>query len=88
MLELIARLQSEILFDLDGEIYEPESFEREHPSGEIYPDTFSWCEGFIRGINQDGELWQKWYKDSRRKMVVSAIEAAASREFRSSGVIL
>ena len=84
-LGLIARLQSEIVFDLDGEIFEPESVEREHLSGEVYPDTLSWCEGFMLGVNHDVELWQKWYKDSRRKMVVSAIEAAASREFRSSG---
>jgi yecA family protein len=86
ILELIARLQNEILSDIDAEMFEPESFEREHLSGESYPDTFSWCEGFVLGINHNGLLWEKWYSDSRRKKAISAIEAAGSREFRSGGV--
>ena len=86
ILELIARLQNEIVFDLDAEIFEPESFEREHPSGEIYPDTFSWCEGFLVGINHDVQVWKKWYNDSRRKKAIYAIEAAGNRKFRSEGI--
>jgi yecA family protein len=85
ILGLIARLQNEIIADLDGEIFEPESFERKHPSGESYPDTFSWCEGFVLGISRDGQLWEKWYSDERRKRAISAIEAAGNREFRSTG---
>jgi uncharacterized protein len=85
ILELIARLQNEIVFDLDAEIFEPESFEREHPSGEIYPDTFSWCEGFVLGINHDVQVWKKWYNDPRRKRAIYAIEAAGNRKFRSEG---
>jgi yecA family protein len=85
ILELIARLQNEIILDLDGEIFEPESFEREHPSGEIFPDTFSWCEGFVLGMEHHSEAWEKWSADWRRKRVTSPIEAAASREFRASG---
>ena len=85
ILELIARLQNEIVFDLDSEIFEPESFEREHPSGEIYPDTFSWCEGFVLGINHDVQVWKKWYNDPRRKKAIYAIEAAGNRKFRSEG---
>ena len=86
ILELIARLQNEIVFDLDAEIFEPESFEREHPSGEIYPDTFSWCEGFLVGINHDVQVWKKWYNDSRRKKAIYAIEAAGNRKFRAEGI--
>jgi len=86
ILELIARLQNEIVFDLDAEIFEPESFEREHPSGEIYPDTFSWCEGFVLGINHDVEVWKKWYHDPRRKKAIRAIEAAGDRKFRSGRI--
>jgi len=86
ILELIARLQNEIVVDLDGEIFEPESFEREDSSGEIYPDTFSWCEGFVLGINHDFRAWKKWYNDPRRKKAISAIEAAGNREFRSGGI--
>ena len=86
ILELIARLQNEIVFDLDAEIFEPESFEREHPSGEIYPDTFSWCEGFVLGINHDVEVWKKWYRDPRRKKAIRAIEAAGDRKFRSGRI--
>jgi yecA family protein len=86
ILELIARLQNEILSDIDSEIFEPESFEREHLSGESYPDTFSWCEGFVLGINHNGLAWEKWYSDSRRQRAISAIEAAGTREFRSGGV--
>jgi yecA family protein len=86
ILELIARLQNEILSDIDSEIFEPESFEREHLSGESYPDTFSWCEGFVLGINHNGLGWEKWYSDSRRQRAISAIEAAGTREFRSGGV--
>jgi yecA family protein len=86
ILGLIARLQNEIVLDLDGDIFEPESFEREHPSGEIYPDTFSWCEGFVLGIDHDAEVWEKWSIDGRRKRVTSAIAAAANREFRTSGI--
>ena len=54
----------------------PEKFIRTHSAGakDLCWESITTC-----------ELWQKWYKDSRRKMVVSAIEAAASREFRSSG---
>jgi uncharacterized protein len=85
ILELIARLQNEIVFDLDAEIFEPESFEREDPSGEIYPDAFSWCEGFMLGINHDVQLWKKWYNDPRRKKAIYAIEAAGNRKFRSEG---
>jgi yecA family protein len=85
ILGLIARLQNEIILDLDGEIFEPESFEREHTSGEIYPDTLSWCEGFALGIDHHREVWEKWYKDWRQKKVISPIEAAGNREFRSSG---
>jgi uncharacterized protein len=85
ILELIARLQNEIVFDLDAEIFEPESFEREHPSGEVYPDTFSWCEGFMLGINHDVQVWKKWYNDPRRKKAIYAIEAAGNRKFRSEG---
>jgi yecA family protein len=83
ILELIARLHNEIVFDLDAEIFEPESFEREHPSGETYPDTFSWCEGFVLGINHDVQLWKKWYNDPRRKRAIYAIEAAGDGKFRS-----
>ena len=86
ILELIARLHNEIVFDLDAEIFEPESFEREHSSGEIYPDTFSWCEGFLVGINHDVQVWKKWYHDSRRKKAIHAIEAAGNRKFRSEGI--
>ena len=86
ILELIARLHNEIVFDLDAEIFEPESFEREHSSGEIYPDTFSWCEGFLVGINHDVQVWKKWYNDSRRKKAIYAIEAAGNRNFRSEGI--
>jgi uncharacterized protein len=86
ILELIARLHNEIVFDLDAEIFEPESFEREHSSGEIYPDTFSWCEGFLVGINHDVQVWKKWYNDSRRKKAIYAIEAAGNRKFRSEGI--
>jgi yecA family protein len=86
ILELIARLQNEILSDIDSEMFEPESFEREHLSGQFYPDTFSWCEGFVLGINHNGLVWEKWYSDSRRKRAISAIEAAGNREFRSGGV--
>ncbi len=76
ILGLIARLQNEIVLDLDGKIFEPESFEREHSSGEIYPDTFSWCEGFVLGIDHHVQVWEKWYKDWRREKAISAIEAA------------
>ena len=86
ILELIARLQNEIVFDLDAEIFEPESFERKDPSGEIYPDTFSWCEGFVLGINHDVQLWKKWYNDPRRKKAIYAIEEAGKRKFRSEGI--
>lgn len=86
ILELIARLQTEILSDIESEIFEPESFEHEHLSGESYPDTFSWCEGFVLGINHNGLVWEKWYSDPRRKTAISAIEAAGNREFRSGGV--
>ena len=86
ILELIARLQNETLSDIDSEMFEPESFERGLLSGESYPDTFSWCEGFVLGINHNGLMWEKWYSDSRRKRAISAIEAAGSREFRSGGV--
>ena len=83
VLGLIARLQNEIVVDLHEEIFEPAFLEREHPSGEKYPDTFNWCEGFVLGMNHAGQTWKKWYKDSRREMAISAIEAAANREFRS-----
>jgi uncharacterized protein len=83
VLGLIARLQNEIVLNLQGEIFEPAFIEREHPSGEKYPDTFNWCEGFVLGMNHAGQAWKKWYKDSRREMAISAIEAAANREFRS-----
>jgi uncharacterized protein len=86
ILELIARLQNEIVFDLDAEIFEPESFEREQPSGEMYPDTFSWCEGFMLGINHDIPVWKKWYKDSRRKRAIYAIEAAGTQKSRSEEI--
>ncbi len=86
ILELIARLHNEIVFDLDAETFEPESFEREHPSGEIYPDTFSWCEGFVLGINHDVQLWKKWYNEPRRKKAIYAIEEAGKRKFRSEGI--
>jgi len=83
VLGLIARLQNEIVVDLHEELFEPAFIEREHPSGEKYPDTFNWCEGFVLGMNHAGQAWKKWYKDSRREMAISAIEAAADREFRS-----
>jgi uncharacterized protein len=83
VLGLIARLQNEIVVDLHEEIFEPAFLEREHPSGEKYPDTFNWCEGFVLGMSHAGQTWKKWYKDSRREMAISAIEAAADREFRS-----
>jgi uncharacterized protein len=83
VLGLIARLQNEIIVDLHEEIFEPACFEREHPSGENYPDTFSWCEGFVLGMNYGGQAWKKWYRDSRRELAISAIEGAANREFRS-----
>jgi yecA family protein len=84
VLGLIARLQNEIVSDLDGEIFEPESFERKNPSGEVYPDTLSWCEGFVLGINHDVQLWGKWYSDSRRKRAISTIEAAGKGKLDST----
>jgi uncharacterized protein len=83
VLGLIGRVQNEIVVDLHEEMFEPAFSERERPLGEMYPDTFSWCEGFVLGMSQAGQAWEKWYKDSRRKQVIAPIEAAAHREFRS-----
>jgi uncharacterized protein len=80
---LIARLQNEIVVDLHEEMFEPAYSEREHSSGEMYPDIFSWCEGFVLGMSHAGQAWKKWYKDSRRELAISAIQGAARREFRS-----
>jgi len=84
VLGLIARLQNEIVVDLHEEMFEPAYSERKHSSGEIYPDIFSWCEGFVLGMSHAEQAWKKWYKDSRRELAISAIQGAARREFQSA----
>jgi len=81
ILELLARLNESIEYELEADAYEPILGEIELDDGNTALSAQGWCEGFSRGVDMRARLWEaRLGADSRLTELLSPIMALAVEE--------
>jgi uncharacterized protein len=81
ILELLARLNESIEYELEADAYEPILGEIELDDGNAALSAQGWCEGFSRGVDMRARLWEaRLGADSRLTELLSPIMALAVEE--------
>jgi uncharacterized protein len=81
ILELLARLNESIAFELESDAYEPILGEVELDDGDSALSALGWCEGFSRGVDLRAALWEaRLGADSQLTELLGPIMALAVEE--------
>jgi len=81
ILELLARLNESIGYEIQSDAYEPILGEIELDDGNTALSAQGWCEGFSRGVDMRARLWEaRLGADSRLTELLAPIMALAVEE--------
>jgi len=81
ILELLARLNESIEYELEGDAYEPILGEIELDDGSTALSAHGWCEGFSRGVDLRARVWEtRLGADSQLTELLGPIMALAVEE--------
>ncbi|HEX3124153.1 MAG TPA: YecA family protein, partial [Rhodanobacteraceae bacterium] len=81
ILELLARLNESVEFELEGDNYEPILGEIELDDGSTALSAHGWCEGFSRGVDLRARVWEtRLGADSQLTELLGPIMALAVEE--------
>ena len=80
ILELLSRFYGGIVEALEFESFEPQLEQTGVMVTEPGAAIFSWCNGFMLGVDHYKPAWESWFKDARRTKAISLIEGMSAPE--------